>query len=348
MLLASALFAEAAAPTPWTVQPAIQASTVKKLSMPSFKPPVFTVDMDEPAATRWANVTAHYKADMPAVIAYFDHFIPPWAVPLVEAVAGSIHSYFHKYGEEMEAIALGLGVNTGTVVLINLVMQIEAVGLNCSNWNDTAPTRPGDPGCMDVDPDQKWCYCHQAAAAGAVFPPSGQLEFGRHAATDGPGLCTSVVAQDTYGHIIHGRNLDWNLPPALRKLMIDIDFLKDGKKLFRGTGAVGAVGVFNGMRYGGVAGGGWSASIDARGKGGSLWGNLLQALLEHSMTPSQHLRDVLETARDYPSAVAGLSSTPQIDENYFIVAGSSAGQGAVISRGRDKVHGGAYSITRAQ
>ena len=31
----------------------------------------------------------------------------------------------------------------------------------------------------------------------------------------GPGLCTSIVAQDAAGSIWHGRNLDWNLPAVL-------------------------------------------------------------------------------------------------------------------------------------
>ena len=35
-------------------------------------------------------------------------------------------------------------------------------------------------------------------------------------------------------------------------------------------------------------------------------------------------------------AVASLQTTPQIDENYFIVSGAAAAQGVVIARGRNK------------
>ena len=45
---------------------------------------------------------------------------------------------------------------------------------------------------------------------------------------------------------------------------------------------------------------------------------------------------VLESAQGFESAVAGLSTSPQIDENYFIVAGDQPGDGAVIARGREK------------
>jgi len=73
-----------------------------------------------------------------------------------------------------------MGLKIGDVVILNLVYQLEHLGLNCSNWNNTGiclcdffgfafslrrmfvsgPTIPNDPGCMAVDPKQEWCYCH--------------------------------------------------------------------------------------------------------------------------------------------------------------------------------------------
>jgi hypothetical protein len=101
-------------------------------------------------------------------------------------------------------------------------MQLEHLGLNCSNWNNTGPTQKDDPGCMAIDPAQDWCacrraaprrqalgplmrgavraralscrcYCHAAVAAGATIPPSGMLDIFSRPQGDGPGLCTSVV-----------------------------------------------------------------------------------------------------------------------------------------------------------
>ena len=52
----------------------------------------------------------------------------------------------------------------------------------------------------------------------------------------------------------------------------------------------------------------YSVSINARGKGGKILTNIEEALLHASMTPSQHLRHVFETAGSYSDAVAGLSA----------------------------------------
>ena len=308
---------------------------------PALTPPVYTLDLDKPASTRWNHIAKDYKSKMPAIIEYFESFIPKWLLPLIEALAGQMTSYFVDYGDEMVAVAKALDIPKGLVVLLNLVMQLEAIGVNCSNWNTTGPTHKDDPGCTAVDPTQKWCYCKEASKAGAYFPAGGMLQVGRQPQTyDGPGLCTSVVAERPDGAIVLGRNLDWNLPPPVRALLIDIDFVKGGKKIFRATGAAGISGVINGMSYSGAAGGregnGWAASIDARGKGGKLLPNILQALKEQSMTPTQHLRKVLEATADFEHAVGLLSETAQIDENYFIVAGTRSGEGAVLARGREK------------
>lgn len=337
-------------PTPWTDTPVAQELAATKLTQPIMKPPVYTVDMDAPAQTRWSHINKDYASKIGAIVDYFDQVVPAWALPIVEKIASSLTSYFHVYGEEMEANAKDLNVSKGLIVMMNLIMQLEELGVNCSNWNETGPTRKDDPGCVDVDPSQEWCYCHEAQKAGAIradgYAPIFQAprktiagaQHGSH-----PGLCTSVVSQANDGVLYHGRNLDWNMPPALRAMIIDIDFVKSGKKVFRGTGSAGVAGLFNGMAYSGslsptgkVSLGSYSVSIDARGKGGKLLDNILQALLVHSMTPSQHLRYVLEQAADFESAVTQLSTTPQIDENYFIVAGTKANEGAVIARGREK------------
>ena len=117
--------------------------------------------------------------------------------------------------------------------------------------------------------------------------------------------------------------------------------MKGGKKIFRGTGGAGISGLINGITYptnGTNTDKVWTVSIDARGKGGKILDNFLQALLVHSMTPSQHLRKALEDhATDgFDAAVTALTKTPQIDENYFIVSGAAAAQGVVIARGRNK------------
>ncbi|EPQ01678.1 N-acylethanolamine-hydrolyzing acid amidase [Myotis brandtii] len=44
-------------------------------------------------------------------------------------------------------------------------------------------------------------------------------------------FCTSIVAQDSKGHIYHGRNLDYPFGDFLRKMTMDVQFLKNGQTL---------------------------------------------------------------------------------------------------------------------
>ena len=220
---------------------------------------------------------------------------------IIEAIGNDIHPYFGDYGDEMVGAAAALGLKPGDIVMLNLAYQLEYLGLNCSNWNNTGPTVPDDPGCVDVDPKQDWCYCQALQRRGydvaderTMLPPADGWRQGRRGAggsgsgssggRDGSsyvsGPCTSVVAEDAHGSIWHGRNLDWNLPPVLRSLVVDLDYQRGNETVFTGTTFVGFSGVMSGIRAGG-----WSASIDARGKGGKLSKNLLQALLQHSATP---------------------------------------------------------------
>ena len=45
----------------------------------------------------------------------------------------------------MEGVAKALGLKPGYVVFLNLVMQVEEIGINCSNWNNTVPNPHTNP-----------------------------------------------------------------------------------------------------------------------------------------------------------------------------------------------------------
>ena len=60
------------------------------------------------------------------------------------------------------------------------------------------------------------------------------------------GLCTSIVAQDTNGHLYHGRNLDfglypdvnwssvqWELTQDLRPILFNANFTRNGTTLYK-------------------------------------------------------------------------------------------------------------------
>ena len=105
-----------------------------------------------------------------------------------------------QFGNEMLGLAKALQLKIGDVVAMNMIMQLESIGLNCSNWNNTGPTKKDDPGCEDVDPTQKWCYCKSAAVTSDELVSIGEFKE-RTGRVQGPGMCTSVIAPVSYTHL---------------------------------------------------------------------------------------------------------------------------------------------------
>eukprot|EP00466_Bigelowiella_natans_P005901 jgi/Bigna1/78958/fgenesh1_pg.58_\ len=324
----------------WTTNSSLRTMAEQRKRVPM---KMYEVNLDLPPSQRWDHVAKDFKQYVPAATEYLYSFIPKWALPLFEEVAKDVEPYFgDEYGGEMRGLSQALGMKLGDIVVMNLVYQVESLGLNCSNWNNTGPTQKDDPGCMAVDRDQKWCYCRENAEH--IRSIDGWLRVGDtpsfksafFGTSQGPkGLCTSIVAKDLQGNIFHGRNLDWNLPEAVLNLAIDVNFTKstgDGnqRSSFLGSTLVGFVGVLHGMRTGR-----YSVSLDARGKGGRPIPNIMEALLKHGHTPSQHIRSTLSSGdHSFERAVTDLATGPLINEAYFIVGGVGGEEGAVIARNR--------------
>jgi len=235
----------------------------------------------------------------------------------VEKLGEHVEPYFKDFGDEIVGLSKALGAPMGDLVALNLVYQIEHVGLNCSNWNNTGPVADDDA----VEPSWKHGCVHNETAD----------------AEKGPGFCTSVIAEDLEGRIFHGRNLDWNLDKPLLDLIVDVDYQRNNKTVFTGTTLVGFVGILHGMRAGQ-----WSWSMDARQKGGEVGINILEALLTGARTPAQEARFVMQglgqvEANTFDLAVKQLSSGPLVNDAFFIVAGTKSGEGAVVARDRNKV-----------
>ena len=126
------------ASTPWPADPKAHAAAEAKKARPAVHPPVYTVDLDAPAATRWNHIAVRYKDKVPEILAYFEAVLPKWALPLIEGVAAKLTSYFHEYGEEMVGVAEALNISRGAIVMLNLVMQLEALGVNVRRKNETS------------------------------------------------------------------------------------------------------------------------------------------------------------------------------------------------------------------
>jgi len=141
--------------------------------------------------------------------------------------------------------------------------------------------------------------------------------------------CTSIVAQKNDGTMLHGRNLDFPMTSYLRNLTIDVVFQKGGKTLYHGVSFAGYVGLLTGMRPGA-----FSISANERDDG-LIWENLLEAFLVPGSYASCFLiRDTLEQNKNFEDAVYRLSTTPLAAPIYLTVAGTSKGEGAIITRNR--------------
>ncbi|XP_034387709.1 N-acylethanolamine-hydrolyzing acid amidase-like isoform X2 [Cyclopterus lumpus] len=162
-------------------------------------------------------------------------------------------------------------------------------------------------------------------------------------------FCTSIVAQDEKGHMYHGRNLDY--PHAvLRNLTMDVIFIKNGKVAYRGTSFAGYIGLWTGQSPNK-----FTVSGDQRGSEHlwNLWKNMVSALLFRRSPVSWLVRETLAEAEDFQDAVMRLAKIHIITGVYYIVGGTRAGEGVVITRDRtgpadiwplDPLTGGWYRV----
>jgi len=143
-------------------------------------------------------------------------------------------------------------------------------------------------------------------------------------------MCTSIVAQDNDGHILHARNQDYSLP-GLVNITVQAQFTRAGKVVYAGNTFAGYIGLPTALRPGG-----WSVSCDSRFNGGGV--NLLENIKvakAGAKTIGIMVRDALESAETYSDMLHVLNTTAVIAPAYYIVAGTKAGEGAVVTRNRD-------------
>jgi hypothetical protein len=150
--------------------------------------------------------------------------------------------------------------------------------------------------------------------------------------------CTSIVAETDNGIILHARNMDFagiwqddsEFQQHLKNLTVQLDFRRGGKTVYRGTTFVGYGGLATGMKPGA-----FSVTINERDEG-TLWENLLEALLVPNVAPVSFLvRDVLDSAKSYDDALSIFATHRIVAPAFLILAGMERGQGAVITRDRN-------------
>uniref|UniRef100_A0A0N4ZGA3 Acid ceramidase n=1 Tax=Parastrongyloides trichosuri TaxID=131310 RepID=A0A0N4ZGA3_PARTI len=156
-------------------------------------------------------------------------------------------------------------------------------------------------------------------------------------------VCTSVVAQDSTGHVLHARNLDfglflgwdhvthnWKASEHLRGMVININWIKDGKLLYKSNNFAGYIGIYNGLKPN-------AFSITANERFMAAGGYL--GMLEYFMGEDPNgkwmswlTRETLETATDYNSAYQMLSTIPMLSPVYYILGGVKPYEGCIIHR----------------
>uniref|UniRef100_A0A7S3GIA7 N-acylethanolamine-hydrolyzing acid amidase n=1 Tax=Palpitomonas bilix TaxID=652834 RepID=A0A7S3GIA7_9EUKA len=144
------------------------------------------------------------------------------------------------------------------------------------------------------------------------------------------GMCTSIVAQQEDGTMVHGRNMDWNLDNAMRPYTILVDFYDGDKHLFQGITFVGFIGLITAYKPGQ-----FSMSMDAREEGGAIAGDFLQMIFKGGVETSYAGRVIMQEATDYESARTLASTISLAAPIYIIMAGSQPGEGCVVTRDRD-------------
>ncbi|XP_062855851.1 N-acylsphingosine amidohydrolase (acid ceramidase) 1a [Trichomycterus rosablanca] len=157
-------------------------------------------------------------------------------------------------------------------------------------------------------------------------------------------VCTSVVAEDVNGKLYHARNLDfglfmgwdrknqtWTITEKLKPLVVNIDFKRNNRTVFRSTSFAGYVGMLTGIRPRE-----FTLTMNERFNVDGGYIGILEWILgkRDGMWMSFLTRRVLENATSYEDAKHQLIKTKLLAPAYFILGGNQTNQGCVITRGR--------------
>nr|XP_057932448.1 acid ceramidase [Doryrhamphus excisus] len=157
-------------------------------------------------------------------------------------------------------------------------------------------------------------------------------------------VCTSVVAEDAKGNLLHARNLDfglfmgwdarnksWVVSELLKPLVVNVDFRRNKQTLFKSTNFAGYVGMLTGIKANAFTltmnerfslDGGYIGILEwILGKRDGVWMSFLT-------------RSVLENATSYEEAKDRLAQTKLLAPAYFILGGNRTGEGCIITRSR--------------
>uniref|UniRef100_A0A915PUX7 N-acylethanolamine-hydrolyzing acid amidase n=1 Tax=Setaria digitata TaxID=48799 RepID=A0A915PUX7_9BILA len=166
--------------------------------------------------------------------------------------------------------------------------------------------------------------------------------------------CTSIVAEDRKGRIIHGRNLDYEMSSVLRNLTIIADFTRNGNIIYTAVTFVLQVGLCTGQRPGafsislnerltfvlqvglctGQRPGAFSISLNERFSGSYIDTILMELYTRFKRPVTLTIRMVLEEKETFDEAKEILMKEHFVAPSYLIIAGTKIGQACIITRNR--------------
>jgi len=159
-------------------------------------------------------------------------------------------------------------------------------------------------------------------------------------------FCTSIVAEDPSGKLWHARNLDfglfmgwdpkkhdWMLSSQLRDMVINLNFTRNGKSVYKTVNFAGYVGVYNGVKKDAFSiTANERFNIDGGYVGIMKW---LRGEAPYAKWMTFLVRDTLEQANTFEEAKAMLNNTEVLSPVYYILGGSKSGEGAIVTRARE-------------
>lgn len=140
--------------------------------------------------------------------------------------------------------------------------------------------------------------------------------------------CTSILINEG-DNILHYRTMDWEIP-ELKDLTIEVDFTKDGKKIFSATTWAGYVGVMTGIKPDIC-----TIALNYRRTGESILTNYNKSI-NGSWPVGFLIRHLFETENNCDKIKGSLINSSLISPCYLTIGGAKSGDGIILCRTRDK------------
>ena len=134
------------------------------------------------------------------------------------------------------------------------------------------------------------------------------------------------------GTVLHGRNLDFEMWELISKLLVTIDYYKDGKFLYSSDSVAITAFALTGMKPGA-----FSMNVDTRYTR-DFSQNLVSIIKNNTIPVCWLLRKIFEEETTYEAASKRLRETPISAPVYYIIAGAQPNEGMVIERATNGTH----------